>query len=78
MTKELLFQLEKTGTPLNPADAVAKAMFYLATNKECSGKAIYIANNEYTEIEGPLRTTRPQWLGEANSRFLEPRFDAMS
>lgn len=77
MTEELLRQLRKTRTPLNTADAVAKAIFFLATNKECSGKAIYVANNEYTEIEGPLRTLRPQWLGEANSRFLEPRFDAM-
>jgi hypothetical protein len=77
MTEELLHQLKKTGTPINTAKSVAKAMFYLATNKECSGKAIYVAKNEYTEIEGPLRTTRPQWLGEANSGYLEPVFDAM-
>lgn len=52
MTKELLAQLEKTETPVNNADSVAKAMFYLAMSTECSGKAIYVANNGYTEIEG--------------------------
>lgn len=77
MTEELRHQLKTTGTPINTASAVAKAMFYLATNSECSGKAIYVANNEYTEIEGPMRATRPQWLGEANSGYLEPQFDKM-
>lgn len=78
MTPDLLLQLAQTSTPINTAAAVAKAMFFLATNNACAGKAVYVANNEYTEVEGPLRATRPRWLGAANAALLEPRFDAMS
>lgn len=47
-------------------------MVYLAVTEGLYGKTIYIADNEFTEIEESIRTLRPQWLGEKNDRLLSP------
>ncbi len=62
--------------PINRASSVAKAMVYMAVNEEIAGQTIYIADNEFTELEGPIRKLRPQWLGEKNTALLAPVSDS--
>ena len=77
-TDVLRQQLAKHGVPLNDAASVAKAIVYLGVNESASGQIIYVADDKFTELEGPIRKLRPQWLREENSRWLEPVFDMKS
>jgi hypothetical protein len=72
ITPEMRVQLEKVEMPINKASSVAKAMVYMAVNEDVKGQTIYVADNEFTELEGPIRALRPQWLGEKNSALLAP------
>lgn len=46
-------------------------MVYLAVNETAQGQTVFIADNEFTELEGPIRMLRSQWLGEKNNKLLE-------
>jgi len=76
ITDELRGELNKIQLPINKAHSVAKAMVYLAVTEGLYGKTIYIADNEFTEIEDSIRALRPQWLGEKNDRLLNPLADS--
>lgn len=65
-------ELERGKVPVNKASTVARAMVYLGVTEDISGQTIYVADDEFTELEGPIRALRTQWLGEKNSRLLGP------
>ncbi|KAL5346199.1 hypothetical protein ACLOAV_008465 [Pseudogymnoascus australis] len=70
LTDELRTELERGKVPVNKASIVARAMVYLGVTEDISGQTIYVADDEFTELEGPIRALRTQWLGEKNSRLL--------
>lgn len=74
-TDVLRQQLAKHKVPLNDATSVARAIVYAAVTESASGQIIYVADNKFTELEGPIRELRPQWLGADNARWLEPVFN---
>ena len=58
------------GIPVNRASSVALAAAFLATTPACNGKALTIMGNKYTEVEGPILETQPQWYGEYNTDMV--------
>lgn len=59
--------LKESGIELNKPDNVGKAMAYLA-GSGVNGQTLWCGRNIFAELEGPLTSLRPQWLGEENSR----------
>lgn len=65
-------QLKALCLPINKASSVAKAIAYLALTERVTGRTVYVADDAFTETEGPLHRLRPQWLGEHAAALLEP------
>ena len=68
--------LEALQIPINKVSTVAKAIVNLAADPHARGQNIYVAADAYTELEGPIRALRPQWLGETPAMLLERKLDA--
>jgi hypothetical protein len=64
---------EGAGLPVNSPADVARAIVFLALNKDCHGKSIYVSNGGYTELEGPVQASRPSWLGAQNTAWVDQR-----
>ncbi|KAH6670250.1 hypothetical protein F5X68DRAFT_248796 [Plectosphaerella plurivora] len=64
---------KEAGLPVNTPADVARAVVFLALNKEYHGKSIYVSNGGYTELEGPVQASRPSWLGAQNTAWVDQR-----
>ena len=51
---------------MQSGDVLAKAVAYLALNRDAHGKVLYAACGKYTDIEPGFQLTRPVWLGAEN------------
>lgn len=72
-TQHLLELWEKENLPINQPEHIARAITFLALNKEYHGKTLYVAAGAYTEIEGPILASRDTWLGKQNTAWIEQR-----
>ena len=62
--------LAANNIPVQPPSAVAIAMAFSATAPEWSGKTVYAAMSQYTELEEPILKLEEQWLGIENSKLF--------
>lgn len=69
ISPELRANLTKAGVPIQKTESVAAAIAYSCTMHPWNGKTIFVCNDTFTELEGPINDTEPQWLGEGNSRL---------
>lgn len=72
-TAHLIHLWKREGLPINQPEDVAYAIVFLALNKDYHGKSIYVANGVYTELEGSILESRPIWLGEQNTEWVNLR-----
>lgn len=76
-------RLAIAGVPIQKAESVAAAIAFSATAELWTGKTVFVCNDNFTELEGPLLELLPQWLGEDNARLWNqgqkvPYFNSVS
>ncbi len=64
---------QEKGLPVNTPAQVARAIVYLALNRDYHGKSIYVSNGRYTELEEAVQASRNIWLGEQNTAWVDQR-----
>lgn len=59
--------LNENGIPVQPAQAVALAYAYSASQEDWTGRTLYVSAGTYTELEEPILKFEHQWLGVENA-----------
>ncbi len=72
-TQHVLHLWQREKLPINQPDDIARALLFLALNRDYHGQTIYAAGGTFTEVEKAYEATRPQWLGVQNDAWIKQR-----
>ena len=62
---------QKSGLPSNQPEDVAKIVVGVLSDPEQKGGALYVEGGRAWDVEAGLLHTRPQWLGERQTKDLD-------